>query len=154
VSVTNVEERLLELEEVRKEVRLLKRRGVLPPREAGLVEGFVDELSLVLDDLSSLEAEASARNEPLKLGDDPALSERFKDLYRRFIDVASKGPGAVSSKALELVNKAWGAGLRSFTSFLERYAHVVGVDSRSMGAAVGFPSGVTTTLTLSFKVRH
>ncbi|RLF09054.1 MAG: hypothetical protein DRJ69_05370, partial [Thermoprotei archaeon] len=130
-----MEKSVQEVEEAWGTAQRLMEVDALDPSEAEYVKAFFRDLKLILKELATLELEASKRVNP-SAEDDPELSERFKDLHRRLIDTASR-PGMLGPRAMRLVNKAWGAGLKAFTSFLERHAHLVGVEGWSLGAALG-----------------
>lgn len=51
------------------------------------------------------------------------------------------------------LNEAWECGIRGLTNFLERRARAVGIEGWSIGATVGFPSGVSGTVIVNFKAK-
>ena len=136
------------LQRMREEVREDEKMARLTPRECGLIEGFADELlSGVFVRLEDLEKEIEEKG----VGSpDPVFRERFKNIFNIFHTIAVNEPGLRQGRALGRLNDVWGLGIEAITGFLERRAGAVGVESWSIGASVGFPSGVTGTVSINF----
>jgi len=120
----------------------------LMPRQEALIAGFASELNTVLDELEKLEREIERKGNPPA----PAFREAFKRILNRFYSIAVSGPGLAEGIAVKRLNEVWGYGIEAVTSFLERNAKAVGVESWSIAATVGFPSGVSGTVAVEFKV--
>lgn len=132
------------LEGVREDEKMAR----LTPRERGLIEGFADELlSGVFVRLEELEKEIVEKG----VGSpDPVFRERFKGIFNVFNTIAANEPGLRQGRAFGRLNDVWGRGIEAITGFLERQAGTVGVQSWGISASVGFPSGVTGTVSITF----
>ncbi len=125
----------------------------LTAKEAGLISGFSADLEKVLNDFEELEKEITLSTGSSDLLD-PSNSEirkKFKELLNRFLSLPVSMPGLWEGMGNRKLNEVWGYGLEAVTAFLERRARVVGVKSWSVGATVGFPTGVSGTITVNFE---
>lgn len=121
----------------------------LGPRERALVQGFAQEVSEVLQELQALE-ERIEKGAP----NPPAFRDVFKSILSKLYTVATTGPALAGQVPVTLLNRIWSNALQAFTAFLERKASDLDVDSWSIGASFGFPSGVTGTLTVTFRSKY
>lgn len=120
----------------------------LKGRELGVVLGMGEELTSVLEELQLMERKIDEKG----VGSpDPLFRDWFKGIIDRFHATAGAGPGAGMGKpAYDLLNGVWDCGIVAITSFLERKARTVGVMSWTIGVSVGFPSGVSANLQVTF----
>ena len=124
----------------------------LTAKEAGLISGFSADLEKVLNEFEELEKEITLSTSSSDL--DPSnleIRKKFKELLNLFLSLPVSMPGLWEGMGNRKLNEIWGYGLEAVTGFLERRARVVGVKSWSVGATVGFPTGVSGTITVNFE---
>lgn len=122
--------------------------GRLTGSQAGLIRGFISDLKDVLSELEKLEVEIVSKG--IK-SPDPVVRDVFKDIFNRLHSIAIGTSPLREGKPNWLLNEVWGHGIKAATNFLERRAEEIGVESWSLGATVGFPSGVSGTIIINFK---
>lgn len=130
------------------EEELEREMAPLAPREVGVIVGFYREVEQdVLTPLQHLEERIKKEGSP----NPPVLADVFKSILGRFYTLASSGPLLAGELQVRLLNRIWHSAVEALTSFLERQAEKVGVESWSLGATVGFPSGVSGTVMVTFR---
>lgn len=121
----------------------------LDPLEASAIAAFYKTVEQeVLRPLETLENAISTGGP-----NPPAFSDAFKGLLALFHDLARGGVSVTGRVPVHMLNRIWRQGIAAITSFLKRHAADVMVDSWRIGATVGFPLGVSGTVTVNFRQR-
>ena len=118
--------------------------------EYGVVIDFETRIRQIVNELEELEKEIEKKGVS---SPDPMFRDSFKSMLERLHSVAFNaiGGGVKTRLAKESLEAVWNQALLAITSFLERRAKAIGVESWSLAASVGFPMGVSGTVSVNFR---
>jgi len=123
--------------------------------ERDILEDFAKEMTMVLAEIEELKARIEeSRASPARVN--PDLLRRFKDILHRFLAIPTwigsrTAAIRVEGKATEYLQKIWISGLRAIENFIENYKEELAVESWGISASVGFPLGLSGTISVTFK---
>lgn len=118
--------------------------------EFGLVLDFNMQIKNTVNQLEAIEKkiEAEGINSP-----DPAIRDSFKSFLGILHSIVYYpiGGHVMTVAAKEGLQKIWNFAILAITSFLERRAEAVGAENWSLAASIGFPMGVSGTVSVTFR---
>lgn len=124
-------------------------RGKAHGKGGRINSGFSADLEKVLNEFEELEKEITLGTGSSDLdSSNSEIRKRSKEVLNCFLSLPVSMPGLWEEMGNRKLNEVWGYGLEAVTGFLERRARVVGVKSWSVGATVGFPTGISGTITV------
>lgn len=113
--------------------------------EREIVRDFGSRLQVALVEMESDFAKHKGAN--------PTVREYFIDALAQLQAIPSLIPRglALGKHAIEFLLRAWTIGLKFIDAFIKKNKEALSIDSWSIGASTGFPSGVAATFSVSFK---
>ncbi len=119
--------------------------------EKMIIDDFADRVSKVLIEFEALEKEGAAIPNPGPF--DPEFRKKFCNIFSSFINIPS---GFITGLRLGFTSvnrlqELWTMALHSIEGIVERQQNRAGIESWGLSLGIGFPLGVSGTLSVTFK---